>query len=130
MDYLACGYPDLSYHGQKAWTPDTEGWVRHIGQMYCGRYAGEEQEESYLYVAVNMHWEEHGLALPRLPRGVKWEAVLATGDSGDVEGTEKDKEQYIRTIPPRSIFVFSGRTVSDTGKGNGFGINGTGVETL
>ena len=128
MDYLACGYPDLSYHGQRAWTPGMEGWVRHIGQMYCGRYAGEE--DTFLYVAVNMHWEGHELALPRLPRGLRWETVLTTGDSGDGEGVEKDKEQFLRTIPPRSICVYSGRAVSDSGKGNGFGINGTGVETL
>ena len=49
MDYAACGYPDLSYHGQSAWKPRTEGYFRYIGQMYCGKYArtDEQGEDSH-----------------------------------------------------------------------------------
>lgn len=35
LDSLSCGYPDLSYHGQNAWRPQTESYNRHVGIMYC-----------------------------------------------------------------------------------------------
>ena len=67
LDSLSCGYPDLSYHGQNAWRPQTESYNRHVGIMYCGKYAKTPQggEDSFLYVAMNMHWEPQKLAFPK-----------------------------------------------------------------
>ncbi len=80
MDYAACGYPDLSYHGENAWRPDTEYYSRHIGLMFCGKYARTEKnkEDAFIYLAMNMHWEKHFLALPRLPKGMQWKLVTDT----------------------------------------------------
>lgn len=102
MDYIACGYPDLSYHGKNAWRAQTESYNRHIGILYCGRYAQRPDggEDDYIYLAMNMHWENHELALPRLPRGMKWERVLATGEETAAE------EEYVRRLPPRSTAVY------------------------
>ncbi len=106
MDYAACGYPDLSYHGQSAWKPRTEGYFRYIGQMYCGKYArtDEQGEDDFLYVAMNMHWEQHQLALPKLPRGMRWEPVFSTEEDG--EETQESGSELLRSVPPRSISVF------------------------
>lgn len=84
MDYAACGYPDLSYHGENAWRPDMEYYSRHIGLMFCGKYARTRkgQEDAFLYLAMNMHWEKHILALPRLPKGMKWQLVADTAQEG------------------------------------------------
>ena len=93
MDYIACGYPDLSYHGQNAWQPQTEGSYRHIGIMLCGKYAkaGEGDDDSFLYLAMNMDWVSQELALPKLPKGMEWSAAFSTGepetDSGQEEST-------------------------------------------
>ena len=94
MDYIACGYPDLSYHGQSAWRPRTDGYFRHIGIMLCGKYArvDRDTEDAFIYLAINMHWESHKLALPRLPRGMKWERVLGTSDKG--EAFRDGEQQY------------------------------------
>ena len=37
--------------------PQTESYNRHVGIMYCGKYAKTPQggEDSFLYVAMNMH---------------------------------------------------------------------------
>lgn len=85
MDYIACGYPDLSYHGQSAWRPETESNFRHIGIMLCGKYAKREdgKEDSFLYLAMNMDWVGHELALPRLPRGMSWKTAFSTEGEGD-----------------------------------------------
>lgn len=107
MDYRSCGYPDLSYHGESAWRPQTESYHRHIGMLFCGKYAETEgKEDAFLYLAVNMHWESHELALPKLPRGLRWETAIYTGDGVKTpEGAERENR---RLIEPRSMAVFIG----------------------
>ena len=34
MDYIACGYPDLSLHGEEAWKLNADGLSRQAGLMY------------------------------------------------------------------------------------------------
>lgn len=130
MDTLSCGYPDLSYHGQNAWRPQTESYNRHVGMMYCGKYAKNVsgKEDAFLYVAMNMHWEPQKLGFPKLPKGMEWKLVLATEKTQNTltaSDTEKQpKDQMIGVIPPRSIVVYEGvestvfsKTKRDTGKG-------------
>ena len=110
MDYTSCGYPDLSYHGRNAWKAQTESYFRHIGIMYCGKYAvrADGTEDDFLYLAMNMHWEDHELALPKLPKDMKWETVIAT------EEETAGEEEYLRRLPPRSIVVY--RSVKEQDK--------------
>ena len=90
MDSIACGYPELSFHGETAWKPQFESYGRQLGVLYCGLYARKKGEEyfdekksyNFLYLAVNAHWESHRLALPRLPKGMRWELLFATSDAG------------------------------------------------
>jgi len=102
MDYLSCGYPDLSYHGKNAWRAQTESYNRYIGILYCGKYAvrPDGKEDDFLYLAMNMHWETHELALPRLPKGMRWERVFSTGEETAAE------EEFIRRLPPRSTAIY------------------------
>lgn len=106
MDYLSLGYPDLSYHGQNAWKPQMESYIRHVGIMYCGKYARTESEEEdvFFYLALNMHWEERRFAMPRLPKGLRWELLFNTAE-GKVISVEKE---CYRELPPRSAAVFVG----------------------
>ncbi len=80
MDYISCGYPDLSYHGDNAWRPRMDSYNRQIGMMYCGKYAPVacEEGDTFLYLAINMYWESGKLAMPKLPKGLKWERKLCT----------------------------------------------------
>lgn len=102
MDYASCGYPDLSYHGQNAWKAQTERHNRHIGIMYCGKYATrpDGSEDDFLYLAMNMHWESHELALPRLPKGMTWELVMFTGEE------RPGAEEHLIRLSPRSVAVY------------------------
>ena len=68
-DQFVCGYPDVSYHGENAWYNAMENYNRHIGIMYCSKYAGQD---NLIYVAYNMHWESHELALPKIPEKTSW----------------------------------------------------------
>ena len=108
-DYIACGYPDLSYHGQNAWCPQTEDPFRYAGIMLCGKYArdGEVSDDSFLYIAANMHWEGRGIALPRPPRGMRWEKAFTT-EAGERAGNRaaEGEDELHRFAPPRSVTVY------------------------
>lgn len=116
MDSLSCGYPDLSYHGEKAWYPEFESCSRRFGVMYCGRYAGEDD---FFYFACNMHWLPHEFALPSLPKGMSWRTVVDTSKEEETVALEERakplEEQKKVTVPERTIFVLIGRK-SDGGK--------------
>lgn len=112
MDYIACGYPDLSYHGQSAWRAQTEGNARYIGIMLCGKYAksGMPDSDAFLYLAVNMHWESCELALPKLPKTLEWEIVFSTDREGGGEMIIDGKNNtFLRGVPSRSIAVYRSR---------------------
>ncbi len=104
MDYRSYGCPDLSYHGCEAWKPGWEPYNRHMGILLNGAY-GKEKEEGYFYIAVNMHWESHDFALPKLPKGQVWKKVLSTEEEGG-ERTEDGQGEQSRTTAPRSITLF------------------------
>ena len=104
-DSIACGYPDISYHGTEAWRPDTSYISRMIGIMLYGEYAQGQNAES-LYIAYNMHWENHELALPKLPKGKEWYPVLTT--SGFINKDMIDESRI--HVTGRSVALYSSRT--------------------
>lgn len=120
MDYVSCGYPDLSYHGEQAWYPRFENYNRHMGIMYCGKYAkiGRKKEDAFIYVAYNAHWIDHDFALPKLPAGMQWEIAIASCGQKDGEAVvedireEKENEKavspYHLKVHPRTIVVLVG----------------------
>ena len=107
MDRQACGYPDLSYHGSKAWYGDFGYTQRHLGMLYCGSYA---REATFLYVIYNMHPQSQKQALPKLPEKMKWVKKIDTSlkDSIFSEPEELDKKEKMITIPERSIWLLTG----------------------
>ena len=111
-DYLAKGFPDISFHGERAWFCNYENTSRLLGVMYCGAYTekADGTADDFLYVGYNFHWENRKIALPNLPAGMDWKKVMDTGDlSGDgfcdhpSEGCKKSIE-----IGPRTIVVLMG----------------------
>ena len=116
MDYISCGFPDLSYHATKAWQPDMSNYTRHIGVLYCGKYAKipSGEEDCFFYVAMNMHWEPHEFALPKLPKGMNWH-MLANTENWDIWDGEEPllKNQQSTMVEPRNVQVYISK------KGNG-----------
>lgn len=113
MDYISSGYPDLSYHGTKAWYPDYSFYSRMIGIMLTGQYAKVNSSENDLnfYIACNMHWEDHVFDLPTLPKNMKWHVLLDT----TVDKVVKDIElvplssQNKYEVKDKSIAVLIGK---------------------
>lgn len=100
LDFLACGYPDLSYHGEEAWKLNTDHLSRYAGVMYCGHYAadGRGKEDNFVYIAYNMHWQDHVLALPKLEKGLEWVSILSTVAEDGEECCEQGAEVKARSI--------------------------------
>lgn len=118
MDYLACGYPDISYHSEKAWTPYFDEDSRYVGIMYCGNYVciNKVENDDFLYVAYNMHWEKHSFALPNLPKGQKWALVADTSKPMGSDWFPENEEQILEEqmgieVNPRSVVILRGKVV-------------------
>ncbi|WP_317444221.1 glycogen debranching protein GlgX [Streptomyces collinus] len=78
-DQVGSGYPDISWHGVRAWHPDWSAHSRVLGLMRCGRHAkGGTVADDHVYIAVNAHWEAHDLELPGLPEGQAWHLFADT----------------------------------------------------
>ncbi|MCM1135626.1 MAG: alpha-amylase family glycosyl hydrolase [Clostridium sp.] len=112
MDSLGCGYPDISYHGLEAWKPDMSYMSRIAGILLCGKYAPKPGDNS-IYIAYNMHWEKHDLALPKADKNRKWVKIadsslpvgFFTEKKEDCSKINTEKE-FVTTINGRSIAIF------------------------
>lgn len=105
LDEKAYGYPDLSYHSEEPWKCSYDDLTRHFAMMYCGYYSEDKKEEdSFIYLAVNMHWIPHTFVLPKLPKKMKWHLVYDT-DSNICRSEQALKQQDEVTVNERSIRV-------------------------
>lgn len=118
VDYLSCGYPDLSYHGKRAWYGDFETGGRAVGILYAGDYieanSHGEQKDEFFYVAYNMYSRPYEFALPGLPGNLQWKIAIDTGKEGMTgicpEGQEINlEEQRTVMVPERTVQVLIGR---------------------
>lgn len=120
MDSKGCGCPDISYHGVEAWRPDLS-YISHMaGIVLSGQYATDGKDASF-YIAYNMHWESHKLALPNLPKDEIWVKIADTSVSNDEQKQEKntllDNGDSVFTIGGRSITIY--QTQKSAGKTSG-----------
>lgn len=106
-DRLSCGYPDVSFHGENAWYSRMESFERYIGIMYCSKYATDKPTDEVIYVAYNLHWEPHVLALPNIAGNNKWEIVMSSDEDKNVT----IKERQI-VVPSRHVVVLKGTIMS------------------
>lgn len=113
MDYKTQGFPDLSYHDERAWYSEFAGSSRGVGCMYCGKYAstGEGTTDDFIYIAYNAYWEKHAFALPKLPEGQKWQMAIHTDEAeGEFYPAGKPLlEQRSIEVSPRTVVVLLGK---------------------
>jgi isoamylase len=80
QDYVGSGYPDISWHGIRAWNPDWSEQSRMLGFMLDGKHArGGLGKDNSIYVFTNSHWEGQDVELPGLPEGQRWHVFANTG---------------------------------------------------
>ncbi len=136
-DYRQIGFPDVSYHGDNAWLHAMENYKRYAGILYCSAYAktdgsdikaktpasGKEKGAQLIYVAYNMHWEEHYLALPKSSSVCYWRVAVSSKPSEEITFAEDLRKVK---IPPRCIVVLEGQIAQAPAKRSAAGRTGTG----
>lgn len=111
-DYISAGYPDVSYHCEQAWYAAFENYNRHMGIMYCGKYAkvDRKNDDNFIYIAYNTHWIDHEFALPKLSDELVWELNLSTCQDSKVTMHKSGDDGHGDSIelPPRSMAIVMG----------------------
>lgn len=116
-DYKNTGYPDISWHGVKAWIPDATYNNLTIAFMLNGCYAETDGvPDDFVYVAMNMHWEMHGFELPQLPEGKFWHIFANTDVAAPFDIVEPGAEilmdnQHEVLVGARSVVILVGKAI-------------------
>ena len=108
-DYKSVGFPEVSYHSDKAWYGCYELQSRQIGMLYCGAYSGTED---FIYVIYNMNFTEQKIALPKLPKDMTWYKVIDTGAMEPFQEKELEEVSKLIEIPQRTIYVLKGKKIN------------------
>ena len=127
-DYRNLGLPDFSWHGVKAWHPESGYNNLTAAFMLNGQYTTPASvvggfpadtsplspPDDFIYVAMNMHWEMHGFELPHLPEGLAWHVFANTGMEPPADIAVPGEEPLIDNqhevlVGPRSIIILVGK---------------------
>ena len=100
VDRTSCGIPDVSYHGENAWQIQDAVVSRQLGVLYSW-------ENSFWFIAYNMHWESHEFALPALKKGKKWYQIADTESILEEAGCLQDQKKI--EVKPRTIILLKSR---------------------
>lgn len=103
------GYPELSFHSCEPWQLDMSAPALTFGYMYAqeGKKYGCKKD-SFIYVAVNAHWEAHEFMLPIIPNTMRWYAEFDSFTGGyDMHKLLADRGPV--TLQSRSTAIFIAR---------------------
>ena len=97
------GYPELSYHGERAFYLDMNAPFHTCGFMYAQHGTEQDPEkDAFVYCGVNAYWESRTLELPTIPEGLTWHKYAYTADL-----VHEDRPEVTGsvTLGPRSVYV-------------------------
>ena len=105
------GYPELSFHGCDPWSLDESAPNMTFAYLYAeGTQKYKTEGDSFLYVAVNEHWEMHSFRLPIIPAGMKWHLAFDSSGESYAPGQERLLDQpQDYTLGPRTSAVLVAR---------------------
>ncbi|MDD3415563.1 MAG: glycogen debranching protein GlgX [Lachnospiraceae bacterium] len=104
------GYPEFSLHGEVPWQFNPSQQTLVFGFLFVeDKVKYGTKEDTFIYTAVNAHWESHTFTLPVIPEGKDWYVLLDTYMEEEKiyePGNEKKlKIENGLIINPRSIVV-------------------------
>lgn len=105
------GYPELSFHGCDPWCLDEGAPALTFAYMYAeGAEKYQAETDSFLYIAVNAHWETHTFHLPIIPSGMRWHLAFDTSGESFSPGQERPLDHAADyTLGPRTSAVLVAR---------------------
>ncbi len=113
-DINKTGYPEVSWHKEKPWADNFDDCLV-LGVMYVqDKVKYNLDEDKFIFVGMNMHWEMHKFELPIIPNGKKWYMMSDTScefgkDIYDEGEMSPISDQNSIMINPRSIIILIGR---------------------
>ncbi len=103
-------YPELSFHSPTPWQFNYDEPQLALAYLYVedGKKYGTDND-NFLYVLLNLHWEPHEFSLPIIPAGHHFKLVSDsfTGESY-APGKEKNIKGETVTLMPRSTQILIG----------------------
>ncbi|MDO5134176.1 MAG: alpha-amylase family glycosyl hydrolase [Eubacteriales bacterium] len=106
-DRNSSGYPELSFHGEKAWNLNMWDSFLTFAFMYAEPKADfGTKYDCFIYCAFNAHWEDHDLELPLLPEGMRW---YLYADPAGAECGKKPVDGGSIHLGPRSCSILLGK---------------------
>lgn len=104
------GLPDTSFHGEKAWKPDSGQDNRSVAVMFAGACEQNADTDDIVYIAVNAHWDPREMEVPLLPMGYSWRIQCNTGAEKADEVLPKRENARLMVqdkimLQPRSVMV-------------------------
>ena len=104
------GYPELSFHSLTPWELQENEDTLTFAYLYAedhNKY--DTEQDAFIYVAVNAHWEEHRFSLPVLPEGFQWRLAFEAYGVWSEPGEEKIlNDQTGINLGPRTTAVLIG----------------------
>jgi len=82
-DEVGSGYPDISWHTTTPWVTDWSAHNRTLALLLCGKHGTrtgvpDAQNDDYVYIAMNVHWDDHDFIIPTLPGDMAWHKFADT----------------------------------------------------
>jgi glycogen operon protein len=73
--------------------------------MYAGRDTNDQDD--YVFIACNSHWEEHDISLPNLGENYLWQVIVNTYDEHSITVYRQEVYAYDNVIklPPRTVQI-------------------------
>ncbi|BCJ95769.1 glycogen operon protein GlgX homolog [Anaerocolumna cellulosilytica] len=106
IDYMSCGFSDVSFHGVVPWVPDYSFYSRVLGIHLAGHYVmrNRQDKDNCFYIAINFHWEVQSFKLPPSAPGTKWYIYWNTEEEQTL--TMLLENQGIYQVPSRTVIIF------------------------
>jgi glycogen operon protein len=114
-DTVGSGYPDISWHGVRAWKPDWSFGSHSVAFLLCGRHARTAGgPPHFIYAVFNMFYEPLTFELPVLPKGMNWHWSINTSadepeDIFPVGAEPPLGERTSLEVKERSVVVLLGK---------------------
>ena len=108
--YNGTGYPELSFHGTEPWDLDADGPGLCFASLWAEDHARfSTQDDCFIYVIANAHWEEHSFGLPVVPRGFRWHLAFDSNGLSTEPGEERPWKKERISLGPRSTAVLTAK---------------------
>lgn len=96
----------LTFHGLTPWTLDCSSGTLTIACLWAEDHQKyKTEQDAFLYLAINAHWEDHVFKLPIIPAGLTWQ--LEASSSQDSRITESGEA----FVTARSVMLLTGEPV-------------------